>query len=784
MSDHREKRVELILQQLEELPTLPAVALRVLELTGDDDSSASQIIPLIENDPALSAVILRLALRSDNALPESARTVERAVVMLGFSAVRNAVLAASVFRCFPPPPAHPSDSALPKGLNRIEFWKHCLAVACCAELIAETLDRSPHNASAEKIDPSTAFLCGLLHDIGKIAMDSALPKSFARAIEAVDLIHGDIADVERRVIGLDHLVVGKRLGERWKLPEPVRECAWLHGQHPGALPAGLAHARLVNCITLADVLVREQHLGYSGNYTFPIPRQSLLDAVGLSGDELAEVSKQLVGRIEPRASAIGLDEVDGGEMYLEALALANKELSRLSGQLEAKNRKLAVRAKFFEALATFQSGLHADAPPQDVLGAIAQTAAGVLQTPIAAAFSSPPGRLYVETVLADASGQVVDTSLIDVPIARGDDGANRPALPPLPDAGEGPVLPAGETLEWFVSVVSPRLSGDRRFWICLVADGACIGGIVWGAPAGESQRLGNQTQELWSIAQGWALALRTAQIREESRSLSEQLADTNRQLQSAQAQMLRSRTMVSLGELAAGAAHEMNNPLAVISGRSQLLASQLSDPKLRAAATVISEQSHRLSGIITELMAFAKPQPPTIGRAELADVIGRSIHQAKMQSDPADRTIELTVSDSPAMPAVLVDPEQVAGALEQVIDNAIQATDATSGNIAVHAAYDPYSAQAVITIADDGAGMDEATLKRAFDPFFSSKPAGRRRGLGLAKALRWIEASGGSIRLESAPGQGTRAIVLLPTESAKKSAEANKLSPDKKAGNY
>src|ERR1700761_3053491 len=102
MAELREKRVELILQQLEELPTLPAVALRVLELTGDDRSSAEQIIGLIENDPSLSAVILRLVTKSNNALPESARTVERAVVMLGFNAVRNAVLAASVFRCFPP----------------------------------------------------------------------------------------------------------------------------------------------------------------------------------------------------------------------------------------------------------------------------------------------------------------------------------------------------------------------------------------------------------------------------------------------------------------------------------------------------------------------------------------------------------------------------------------------------------------------------------------------------------------------------------------------------------
>ena len=114
------------------------------------------------------------------------------------------------------------------------------------------------------------------------------------------------------------------------------------------------------------------------------------------------------------------------------------------------------------------------------------------------------------------------------------------------------------------------------------------------------------------------------------------------------------------------------------------------------------------------------------------------------------------------VPPVLVDPRQVSAALVEVIDNAIHATDPATGQIEVHAAFDPYSSRVVVTVSDNGCGMDEATVKRAFDPFFSNKPAGRRRGLGLAKALRWIEASGGSIRLESRPGQGTRGVILLP----------------------
>jgi signal transduction histidine kinase len=203
--------------------------------------------------------------------------------------------------------------------------------------------------------------------------------------------------------------------------------------------------------------------------------------------------------------------------------------------------------------------------------------------------------------------------------------------------------------------------------------------------------------------------------------------------------------------------------LAVISGRSQLLATQLSDPKQRSSANLIFEQSHRLSAIITELMDFAKPEPPHPAETDLADLVQRALHEAKMQHDPADRRIEVTMTD---VPAVVVDPNQVCAALIEVIDNAIHATDAATGHIELHAAFDTYSGRVVVTVSDNGCGMDEATVKRAFDPFFSNKPAGRRRGLGLAKALRWIEASGGSIRLESRPGQGTRGVILLPAQQA------------------
>jgi signal transduction histidine kinase len=165
-------------------------------------------------------------------------------------------------------------------------------------------------------------------------------------------------------------------------------------------------------------------------------------------------------------------------------------------------------------------------------------------------------------------------------------------------------------------------------------------------------------------------------------------------------------------------------------------------------------------------------------------LLDAALHQAKARCQSADTPdgrdvplarVELTVSD---VPTVCVDPQQLSAALAEVLANALQATDPAKGTITVHAACDSNSQRVVLTVSDDGAGMDELTLKHAFDPFFSAKRAGRQRGMGLAKAMRWIECSGGTIRLESRPGHGTRAtIVLLAANGAAGQPDEGNVSP-------
>src|SRR5262249_52824600 len=158
--------------------------------------------------------------------------------------------------------------------------------------------------------------------------------------------------------------------ERWHFPATIRDCIWLHGQLPQALPATVKDPTLVNLITLADLLVREQHLGYSGNYAFNLSRHALIEALKLTDERVLKVQQKLVEHIEPRAAALGINQTSSSELYQQALEAANKELGRVTGQLASKNRRLAIRAKFFDALSGFQGELRPDAPPQVVVQAI------------------------------------------------------------------------------------------------------------------------------------------------------------------------------------------------------------------------------------------------------------------------------------------------------------------------------------------------------------------------------------------------------------------------------
>jgi len=265
--------------------------------------------------------------------------------------------------------------------------------------------------------------------------------------------------------------------------------------------------------------------------------------------------------------------------------------------------------------------------------------------------------------------------------------------------------------------------------------------------------------ELTALTRTWGAAVAAAAQHEGTRRLGEELASVNRELAAMQQRLVRTETMARLGELAAGAAHEMNNPLALICGRAQLLAQTLppSSPN-KDAAEKIAQQAHRLSDLITELQRFADPPRPRRQPTNLAAMLHELVGRVKSTLDESQKDVHLSLQVDAAAPPVLIDRPQVTQAVSELLQNALQAAPKS---VHLTARIGPSPDLLTVQVCDDGGGMDTHVLAHAMDPFFSHKAAGRRMGMGLPRALQIAKAHGGDVRLTSEPGRGTVATMTL-----------------------
>ena len=742
----RKRHVELILRQIESLPTLPVVATRLLSLTASDESSASQVVELINSDQALTARVLAMCHRADVPVRRQVLTVERAVVLLGFQAIRNAVLSIKVVDLFD----HRRASERP--LDMTGLWRHSLAVAIAAELIA-----AAHREAAD-LKPHDAFVCGLLHDVGKLALNYVVPACYRQVINLTDLNRGDIAEFERRIIGIDHHTAGKRIAEHWKLPFGLQDCIWLHGSTIDSLPK-LEHRRLIGLVALADLIVRRQHIGYSGNFSTRDDPAKLATSLGLDPARVESITGQLHEQLQERSDLLGLDETPATDLLLQSIKQANETLGRLNGVLERRGQTAARQSQVLEAIARFHADAAADRGVQDVIDHVVSSAASVIGADFYAVLHQHPSNGGADP--ADNAWLVCQYGHDGVALRR------QYVQPPhqSPDLSQIEVVqPLAVDLNaiqpWITGhLVTSQDVGQIRFLPLSCGRGTA-------ALLLHDRRVRTPGNELQALIATWAAAIASAGQHDATRELGEELAEANHALAQTHDRLLQRESMARLGEMAAGAAHEMNNPLAVIGGRAQLLSQTLQPgSKEHHAADIILEQTNRLSDLITSLHLFAEPPQPAPRVADVAAMLDELIKRVRSETAESGRPgwdTPVSLQFKSDQRRAWIDPVQIGAAVRELLLNAVQASQRTA--VHVSAWIDVDAGRLTIQVADDGQGMDEHVLGHATDPFFSAMAAGRRVGMGLTRARRLVEVHGGVLELQSKPGQGTRATIVVPLE--------------------
>jgi two-component system sensor histidine kinase HydH len=244
--------------------------------------------------------------------------------------------------------------------------------------------------------------------------------------------------------------------------------------------------------------------------------------------------------------------------------------------------------------------------------------------------------------------------------------------------------------------------------------------------------------------------------------LSETLEETNRQLRRAEADARRSERLAALGQLSAGLAHEIRNPLGVIKGSAEMLSQKLRDsqPLECELAGYISSEVNRLNALVARFLDFARPQNLDLHPRQISEIVDRALASAQTQS-PHDR-IQIERRYAANLPDVLADDQLCELVFANLILNAFQAMNGNDGllRLSISPETSHGSAGVAVTVEDSGPGVPAAIREQIFNPFFTSKKDGV--GLGLAIVAKIVDDHRGWIRLENDSLPGARFRVFLP----------------------
>jgi len=379
-ADEQARRVEAILARVEALPALSSVASRLLQYKSAADAEMTDVVKIIESDPALATRLLGLCRRADKGLGDRITTVKRAVLLLGFDTVRSTAISVSVYNLMNPEVDRTrrdidtevasrskgvvADAGGPLAFDRRGFWKHCVAVACCSEIVANANPRLG-------VLGAEAFLAGLLHGVGKFVLEFALPMAYDCIVRLARQRGCSSAEAERQLLGIDYLTAGQHVAEHWELPDAVCKVAWLHAMPVANLPND-ADRDIVAIVCCAKSICTWLHLGWSGDYGPPVDPIAVWRAAGmdvrLGTEGLTGIYQKVFEAVADRFEVLGLAPRTASMLAIECFESANQNIVRLNESIEqrrvvavAQNRVGDVLLKFVGGAATTQRTLLAQA---------------------------------------------------------------------------------------------------------------------------------------------------------------------------------------------------------------------------------------------------------------------------------------------------------------------------------------------------------------------------------------------------------------------------------------
>jgi putative nucleotidyltransferase with HDIG domain len=712
-------QVELVIRRLVSLSTLPSVAVKFFSKLSQSQFSPSDVADIIELDPVLTAKTLSLIHQKDLSLSGEKFSFRQALDKLPAHLIRDVFLSVKVFGAF--------DSGDNRFQLRKELALHALAVACCAKDIAEII--SP------RMNPQLVHCAGLLHDIGKLALEEAMPKSFARIVEEAKSTGASACAIEQKHLGLDHTILGKRLAQKWQLPNQITLAIWLHHSDVVRISQSMPEARIAQVVQLADSIARQSGIGRSGSFDSPEPAEQIAQSLAINFEQLEQIRQKLPETVRQKSEVLGLDLPNATATYCDVVHTTAARLAHEHTELSLENRQLQSASSSFDFIKEFLLSINSSAGAIDIAENFAARWQKFYQTGMICLYLAPQANSQsLEAVVVENLSQ---TKLVYL---------NAPAeIPSIPEviARDFAILDAHDYIGWLFEQLDVDFDlNQTKLMLRYPADIELF-------------------QEKFRIATSIAGSiLDVACSAAKQQCFAEQFAQHLAKPKDTQPRITTESSLNALVEMAAGAAHELNNPLSVISGRAQLLNETETELGKKQLLKQIQENAGKISRIIEELMSFARPQEPRPVETNVKQILDEAVQLTSQKTGVEHINVQIEVAED--IKSVFVDSAQIVSAIANVFSNAIESYTGSLGPVKVTAIAAESGNFVKLQISDLGCGMDAETLEKATQPFFSAKPAGRKQGMGLAYAQRIIRLNKGRLRIISRLGSGTTMTIMLP----------------------
>lgn len=755
----RRNSVKDVVGRIERLPAPSAVAVKILNLAMQEEKDFSVFSRLIESDQSLSLKVLRMANSLAYGYTGRIEDLRKALVVLGTSTLKQIMLGVIVRDGLLKDP-----KCADEHLRRI--WKHSLAGAVAAHLSAEAV--APEVADS-------AFVAGLLHDCGKLALLTVIPGEYEKLLDAAEESGEALDELEREAFGVDHGTVGKWLAEKWGLPKRLVDAVWLHHQPVEALDELEGDMTLVKLAVLGNLLAHEVMFDDAHDATVE-QRDRYAENLRMNVEDLEDIKKQIGERFAERAEIFDFDN-DAALFYFEALQNAKNHVVDLNIELDEKNDIIARSNRVLNCVG--DTGLKLARAKSE--GEIFTIAAEAFRDGIGVGecfiYRVDVRRRRLDGLLVGRTGRLMQTSCpLDengVPDVRHEQSSvplflekmlksRTSRIPPLPMQGNEGAGPA------YI---------DPFYVIPMIADWEFLGEVIFNFP--EKSRSSILPQEMSGFVQLSALtaaALNRLDLNAKLKERAERLASAMHKIKQINLKLMQTERLASVGQLAAGAAHEINNPLAIIYARAQLLEMRESDEGKKKNFRQMMEQIERITSILNNLMDFAKPSPPVMEKIDLNEVVERAL--TFVMSGLEKRDIKVSTAFSADLPRIDGDPRRLEQVFLNLLINAEHALEGKDGDakIKVVTAVDKLRSVVTAAVSDNGMGIPKDNLRKIFDPFFTTKEEGKGTGLGLSTSYGIVSSHYGDIKVKSIVGKGTTMMVELPMDRANAKENAEKVA--------